>query len=100
MPHLPHWQLLSFDTAAHAFVFGVLAVLGTFSVGRQQRWPWLRRHAFGAVFWFSVALGALVELLQMSMSLGRHGEGSDLLSDALGVAAGTALMWATRRRWQ
>ncbi|OWP64987.1 VanZ family protein [Hymenobacter amundsenii] len=100
MPPLPHWQLLSFDTAAHAFVFGVLAVLGTFSARRQQRWPWLHRHAFGAVFGFSVALGALVEILQMRMALGRHGEWSDLLSDALGVAAGTLLIWATRHRWQ
>ena len=35
MPVMPHWQLLSFDTAAHAFVFGVLAALLVFSARRQ-----------------------------------------------------------------
>ena len=100
MPITPHWELLSFDTAAHAFVFGVLTVLATFSA-RRQRWSaQLRARAFSLVLGLAVALGALIEVLQYLLALGRHGEWSDLLSDALGAAAGTAFMWFTRRYWQ
>ncbi|SDX82449.1 VanZ like family protein [Hymenobacter psychrophilus] len=100
MPVTPHWELLSFDTAAHASVFGVLTVLATFSAWRQRRSAWLRARAFGLVLGLAVGLGALVEVLQHLLALGRHGEWSDLLSDALGAAAGTAFMWFTRRYWQ
>ncbi len=100
MPVTPRWQLLSFDTAAHAFVFGVLTVLATFSARRQRWLAGLRWQAFSRVFGLAVGLGALVEVLQMLLALGRHGEWSDLLSDALGAAAGTAFMWFNRRFWQ
>lgn len=100
MPVTPHWRLLSFDTAAHAFVFGVFAVLATFSAGRQRWSAGLRGRAFSLVFGLAVGLGALVEVLQHLLALGRHGEWSDLLSDALGAAAGTTFMWFTQRFWQ
>ncbi|AHJ99340.1 VanZ family protein [Hymenobacter swuensis] len=100
MPETPHWQLLSFDTAAHAFVFWVQAVLAIFSAGRQRWFPWLRAQAFRTVFFGTVGMGALIEVLQMSMDLGRNGEWSDMLSDALGVLVGLGMMWATRRFWQ
>ncbi|MFD2787006.1 VanZ family protein [Hymenobacter rubripertinctus] len=100
MPPTPHWELLAFDTAAHAFVFGVLAVLATFSARRQRWWPGLRARAFGTVLVAAIGMGAAIELLQMGMDLGRNGEWSDILSDALGVVAGSALMWFTRRFWQ
>jgi VanZ like family len=100
MPHTPHWELLSFDTAAHAFVFWVLAVLAVFSARRQRWFSWLRQHAFSTVLVLAVAMGAGIEWLQMVMDLGRNGEWSDMLSDSLGVAAGLLPMWLTRRRWQ
>ena len=49
MPRTPVWELLSFDTAAHAGVFFVLAGLSWFSLHRQRRWPRLARHAGAAV---------------------------------------------------
>ena len=100
MPETPHWELLSFDTAAHAFVFWVQAVLAVFSARRQRWFPWLHTHAFRAVFLGSVAMGAIIEFLQMGMDLGRHGEWSDMLSDSLGVALGLLLMRLTKRFWQ
>ncbi|RYU72337.1 VanZ family protein, partial [Hymenobacter persicinus] len=95
----PPWELISFDTAAHAFVFLVLAVLSYFSARRQTRFPALRRHAFGLMLGAGVAFGALIEVLQMTMDLGRHGEWSDLIGDSLGTAAGLLGMWVTRRWW-
>lgn len=100
MPRTPHWELLSFDTAAHAAVFLVLAVLLIFSLRRQTRWPSLQRRAWLAVLVFCVVFGTLIEVLQMYMALGRHGEWSDILSDSLGAAAGLALMWWAKRYWQ
>jgi VanZ family protein len=98
MPRTPAWELLSFDTAAHAGVFFVLAGLSWFSLHRQRRWPWLARHAGWAVLVGSVLFGALIEVLQMTMKLGRHGEWSDLLSDSIGaaLAIGIATVWAKR----
>ena len=100
MPPTPHWELLAFDTAAHASVFAVLAVLATFSARRQRWWPKLRMRAFRTVLVTAIGLGAAIEVLQMWMDLGRNGEWSDIFSDALGVVAGTTLMWFTRRFWQ
>lgn len=99
MPVTPHWELLAFDTAAHAGVFLVLSALWYFSVRRQRRFPALRQQAFGVVLLGAVLLGALIEVLQMMMQLGRNGEWSDLISDSIGVLAGLLLMRAVRRWW-
>ena len=103
MPRTPVWELLSFDTAAHAGVFFVLAGLSWFSLSRQRRSPRLARHAGAAVLASSLLFGALIEVLQMAMNLGRHGEWSDLLSDGLGAALAVGLVTlgaarAARRR--
>ncbi|TGD81512.1 VanZ family protein [Hymenobacter wooponensis] len=100
MPKTPDWQLLSFDTAAHAGVFTVLAVLAYFSAGRQESWLALRRHALGLVLLACIAFGAIIEILQMTMKLGRHGEWSDLISDTIGAGIGLGLMYVTRRFWR
>ncbi|MBU6119655.1 VanZ family protein [Hymenobacter siberiensis] len=99
MPRTPVWELLSFDTAAHAGVFAVLAGLSWFSLHRQRRWPRLARHAGGVVLVGSILFGALIEVLQMTMRLGRHGEWSDLLSDGIGaaLAVGMAAVWSARQ---
>ncbi len=100
MPITPVWELLSFDTAAHAGVFAVLAGLSWFSLRRQRRWPRLARHAGLAVFVASTLFGGLIEVLQVRMRLGRHGEWTDLLSDAIGaaLAVGTATLLAAWRK--
>ena len=99
MPRTPVWELLSFDTAAHAGVFAVLAGLGWFSLRRQRRWPWVARHVGSVTLAGSILLGGLIELLQHTMRLGRHGDWTDLLSDAIGaaLAVGAATAWSARR---
>ncbi|WP_400193339.1 VanZ family protein [Hymenobacter sp. B81] len=99
LPPMPHWELLSFDTAAHAGVFLVLAVLAVFSARRQQRFPRLRRRAFWWVLVAGTLYGALIELLQTHMALGRMGEWSDVISDTLGTVVGLLLMRLTQRYW-
>ena len=92
MPRTPAWQLLSFDTAAHAGVFAVLAGLGWGWVGARQR---TGRRAATAVLLGCVAFGGLIEVLQYVMRVGRHAEWSDLLSDAIGAAL--VLAWPLAR---
>jgi VanZ family protein len=75
------------DKAEHAIAWFVLAGVGL------AFWP--RRPRRIAVF--AVALGALVEVLQWAMPLGRDGDVRDLLADSVGVAL-ALLAWAVARR--
>ena len=91
MPHTPEWKLLSFDTAAHAGVFAVLAGLAWLWAAPRRRSPTIE------VLLGCLILGALIEVLQYAMHLGRHAEWTDLLSDTMGAALGLALVaWAGR----
>ncbi|GAA4382411.1 VanZ family protein [Hymenobacter koreensis] len=96
---MPHWELLAFDTAAHAGVFLLLAALYIFSARRQQRFPRLRRRAYLWVFVFCTGLGLLIEFLQTQMDLGRQGDWGDGISDTLGTVAGLGLMRLGQRYW-
>ena len=99
MPVTPEWKLLSFDTAAHAGVFAVLSFTAIITAGRQRRFPALRQHAPLVVAVGCTAFGALIEVLQVAMQLGRHGEWSDLLSDTIGTLAGLGAARLIRQWW-
>jgi aminopeptidase YwaD len=99
MPSTPHWELLSFDTAAHAGVFAVLAVLSWFSMRRQVRWPALARQAGPVVLVICVLFGGLIEILQYAMHLGRQAEWTDLLGDSLGAALALLIVGGGWRWW-
>lgn len=74
------------DKANHFAGFAVLAVLGILAYGRRR----------GGMFAGLLAFGAAIEALQW-LSGYRLAEWGDWLADAIGVAAGHALM-AWRRR--
>lgn len=95
MPHTPHWELLSFDTAAHAGVFAVLAGLAWLWARRQPGRP---RRASWLVLAGCIVFGALIEVLQYTMHVGRHAEWTDLLGDSLGAALGLGLVMAIASR--
>ncbi|AMR28844.1 hypothetical protein A0257_18240 [Hymenobacter psoromatis] len=95
MPVTPAWKLLSFDTAAHAGVFAVLAGLAWLWARHQ---PGLRGRAAGVVLVGCIAFGASIEVLQYVMHQGRHAEWSDLLSDTIG--AGLVLLLPLLKRQQ
>jgi aminopeptidase YwaD len=100
MPETPTWKFLSFDTAAHAGVFAVLAGLCWVALGQQRRWPALARHAGWVVFAFCVVFGALIEALQYAMHVGRHADWTDLLGDSVGAALALLLVVGAWRWWQ
>ena len=103
MPRTPDWQVLAFDTAAHAGVFAVLAVLSWVAVWQQRRWPALAQRPAVPVLVGCVLFGALIEVLQYFMAVGRHAEWSDLAADSLGAVLALLLVsggwrWWSRRR--
>ena len=98
MPVTPEWELLAFDTAAHAGVFGLLALLSWFSIRRQTRWPALARHPALIVLIGCFLFGGLIEVLQSSMHMGRQGDVKDLIGDTIGAALALGLVWPLRNR--
>ncbi len=93
MPRTPEWELLSFDTAAHAAVFFVLVTLAWLA---QQ--PAARTALAGIrLLVSSIVFGGVIEILQHTMHLGRHGDWTDLLSDAIGAVLALMLLAGWQR---
>lgn len=82
LPPVSFW-----DKAEHATAWFVLAALGL------AFWP----NRAGRVVGFSLTLGAIVEVLQAIMPLGRDGDWRDWVADAIGVSV-ALLGWALIRR--
>jgi aminopeptidase YwaD len=100
MPRTPEWKFLSFDTAAHAGVFAVLAVLSWIALRQQRRWPALAQRAGLVVMAGCVLFGGLIEILQYLMHVGRQAEWSDLVGDSAGAALALLLLSGGWRWWQ
>lgn len=100
MPRTPEWKFLSFDTAAHAGVFAVLAVLSWVALRQQRRWPALAQRAGLVVLLGCVLFGGLIEILQYVMHMGRQAEWSDLVGDSVGAALALLIVSGSWRWWQ
>lgn len=98
LPKTPDWKLLSFDTLAHAGVFGLLAFLMVrslyFHYGRAQ----FLKFAIGLSVVICIFFGVIIELLQTVMKRGRHGEVGDVISDVIGTVLGVILFSFLLRR--
>jgi VanZ family protein len=85
------------NNAAHAPVFGALAIVWLHVLGRYSALgPWQR---YLAAFALAFAIGGLIELIQPAMR--REAEILDLVNDALGAIAGLAIAATieSRRKW-
>ena len=80
--HIQLWD--GADKMVHALMFGGLTVvmLSDSFRGRKLNIPVLL-----LIIIFGVMLGALAEIIQREMGLGRHAERADFYADAIGVAA-------------
>jgi VanZ family protein len=81
LPEVTLW-----DKVEHAAAWFVLTAIGL------ALWP--RRP--GRIAGFALAFGALVEVLQAVMPLGRDGDWRDWVADAIGVAA-ALVIWLVAR---
>ena len=93
-PDLPHpdvgWADLVFSSAAHAFVFGVLAVLWQRVLG-ERRLAWLVALALTGLY-------ALSDEFHQLFVPGRHADPWDLLCDGAGAVIALAFWWGWQRR--
>lgn len=89
-PRFAWLQDLPVDKLVHLVLFGVQAALLALLMARQG--------VAAPLLWAFVAstgYGALIEVLQQTMGLGRTAEWGDLLADALGALVGILAI----RRW-
>lgn len=84
--YLPAQVFSLWDKAQHALAFTALAALGLLAYPRQ---PWRMVIAL-------LAFGGAIELAQAATGW-RYGEWADWLADAVGLAAGSAMVWRARR---
>jgi len=78
---------LVWDKAEHAISWAVLTGAGLL-LSTRRRW---------AIGLFAFGFGAVIEVLQATMGLGRDGDWHDLLADTVGIAMAYAAWWAMRR---
>lgn len=93
-PDLPHvtggWPDLLISSAAHTFLFAVLAILWARALGQGRR-AWLAAVALTLLY-------ALSDEFHQSFVPGRHADPLDLAFDTLGAALGLAgWAWLQRR---
>ena len=98
LPETPEWELLSFDTLAHAGVFGLLTFLVARSFYFEYEKPRLLKFALLVSIILCTFFGGIIELLQTVMKVGRHGEATDLLSDFIGAILGSLVCFILFRR--
>ena len=93
VPRIGWAERLAVDKLVHAFLFGVQVILLALAFSGRPAWR-RRAHPYLLALLAAVAFGALVEILQELMGLGRHADVLDLLADAAGAVAGlTFLHW-------
>ncbi|WP_299820035.1 VanZ family protein [uncultured Pontibacter sp.] len=91
MPSLSIWELFSFDSFAHAFLFGVLTFLMIVGLTKQFTYIKLRHYAIRTSLFISFAFGVFVELMQHFFIQGRQGDLMDVLANTLGCLLGIVL---------
>lgn len=96
VPELSWADQLRLDKFVHAFLFGVQGVLLGWALAGSGQWRSSTRPLIWA-FVVAVLFGALVEVLQELMQLGRHGDPLDLLADGLGALGGFFFLWGKQR---
>lgn len=91
LPDVETPMIPGLDKVVHAVMFGGLYLCVFLDIQRRHR-PWMRRVAAWCAVTVTVS-GALVEVAQTLMAMGRGGDVRDLVADAAGVALAAALLW-------
>lgn len=91
MPAVSVWELFSFDSFAHAFLFSVLTFLMIVGLAKQFTLPRLRHYAVRYSLFLSTMFGISIELMQHYFITGRQGDIIDVLANTIGCLLGIVL---------
>lgn len=91
MPSLSIWELFSFDSFAHAFLFAVLTYLMIVGLKKQYTYPKLKHYAIRTALLVSTLFGISIELMQHFFIYGRQGDIIDVLSNTIGCLFGIVI---------
>lgn len=92
IPPLPQWDLISFDTFVHAFIFAVLVFLLANSFKRSELNNWLHYYPVVSSIVISIFFGCLIEITQPFVP-GRTFDYYDILSNTIGCLLGCLLYY-------
>ncbi|WP_242927997.1 VanZ family protein [Pontibacter vulgaris] len=85
------WDLLSFDSFAHGFMFAILTFLMIVGMSKQYTYTKLRHYAIRVSLATCFLFGVTIELIQHISQAGRHGDIMDVLSNTIGCFLGILL---------
>jgi len=91
IPAIEHPKVTHFDKVMHAVVYCILAVFS------WAGWPHLRKLL---LFFICISYGALIEVVQGAMQMGRTGSFWDGMANGFGAALGLLLITATGLMWK
>lgn len=87
LPHITFWQWLRWDKLIHLFLFGIQSYFLLLGYLRQYELP-PGRKAMLAIILITALYGALLEVMQATLFIGRSGDARDALANALGAILG------------
>jgi VanZ family protein len=87
-PDLSFWSLLTFDKAAHMFVFAVLVLQLIIGFIKQYQFRQLRYIAIRTALIITILYGAVTELLQEFIFTGRNADVMDFVANFIGAILG------------
>ena len=88
LPSTSAWDLLTFDSFAHIFLFAVLTFLMIVGLKKQFTNTKLRHYAIRYSLLICTLYGIAIELLQEFVIYGRQGDIIDVVSNAIGCLVG------------
>lgn len=91
LPAVSVWELFSFDSFAHAFMFCVLSFLMIVGMSKQFTFPRLHHYAVRGSLFVSTMFGIAIELLQHYFIYGRQGDIIDVVANTIGCLFGIVL---------
>ena len=91
MPPVSIWDLLSFDSFAHAAMFAVLTFLMIVGLKKQFTFPKLKHYSFRISFTLSFLFGVGIEFVQHYVVVSRSGDIIDVLANTIGCLLGIVL---------
>ncbi|WP_299756256.1 VanZ family protein [uncultured Pontibacter sp.] len=85
------WELISFDSFAHVFMFCVLCFLMIVGMSKQFTFPRLHHYAIRFSLFASTLFGIGIELMQHFFIYGRQGDIIDVVANTSGCLLGIVL---------